>query len=98
MKKIHAVLSTVLFFLAASIFNPAAADTVDLTILHLNDFHGHLMPAPGRNGKPGTAAWLKRKDGLGGAGEKPAGDTSAVPQGHVPGYPRFRSLPGKARH
>ncbi len=54
MKKIPAVLSAVLFFFASSLFTPAAAERVDLTILHINDFHGHLLPTPGKNGKPGT--------------------------------------------
>jgi len=39
------VLASILFFLSFSIFSPAAAETVDLTILHINDFHGNLLPS-----------------------------------------------------
>jgi 2',3'-cyclic-nucleotide 2'-phosphodiesterase (5'-nucleotidase family) len=56
MTKIPAVLSAIFFFLASSLFTPVAAETVDLTILHINDFHGHLLPTPGKDGKPGTGA------------------------------------------
>jgi len=54
MKKIPAVLTAILFLFASSIFSPAAAETVDLTILHINDFHGNLLPKPGKEGKPAT--------------------------------------------
>jgi 5'-nucleotidase / UDP-sugar diphosphatase len=54
MNRFPAVLVAILFFLASSLSAPAAAETVDLTILHINDFHGHLLPTPGKNGKPGT--------------------------------------------
>jgi 2',3'-cyclic-nucleotide 2'-phosphodiesterase (5'-nucleotidase family) len=54
MKKIHTVLSASLIFFAVSFFSPAGAETVDLTILHINDFHGHLLPKPGREGKAAT--------------------------------------------
>jgi 2',3'-cyclic-nucleotide 2'-phosphodiesterase (5'-nucleotidase family) len=35
---------------------------IDLTILHINDFHGHLLPKPGKEGKPGTGgmAWIAK--------------------------------------
>ena len=36
------------------VLQPAAAETVDLTILHINDFHGNLLPKPGKEGKPAT--------------------------------------------
>jgi 2',3'-cyclic-nucleotide 2'-phosphodiesterase (5'-nucleotidase family) len=54
MKRIPVFLAATLFFLASQIFSPAAAETVDLTILHINDFHGNLLPKPGKEGKPAT--------------------------------------------
>ncbi len=54
MKRIPVVLAATLFFLTSQIFSPAAAETVDLTILHINDFHGNLLPKPGKEGKPAT--------------------------------------------
>jgi 5'-nucleotidase/UDP-sugar diphosphatase len=54
MRRIPAVFTAILLFLASSISSPAAAETVNLTILHINDFHGHLLPTPGKDGKPGT--------------------------------------------
>jgi 2',3'-cyclic-nucleotide 2'-phosphodiesterase (5'-nucleotidase family) len=54
MRKIQAVLTAILFLFASSLFSYAAAETVDLTILHINDFHGNLLPKPGKDGKPAT--------------------------------------------
>jgi len=54
MKKIPAVLAAILLLFASSIISPAAAETVELTILHINDFHGYLLPKPGKEGKPAT--------------------------------------------
>jgi len=54
MKRIPVVLAVILFLFASSILSPAAAETVDLTILHINDFHGNLLPKPGKEGTPAT--------------------------------------------
>jgi 5'-nucleotidase/UDP-sugar diphosphatase len=54
MKIIPAVFCAIFIFLASSLFTPVAAETVELTILHINDFHGNLLPKPGKDGKPGT--------------------------------------------
>jgi 2',3'-cyclic-nucleotide 2'-phosphodiesterase (5'-nucleotidase family) len=54
MKIIPAVFCAILLFLASPLFAPAAAETVDLTIIHINDFHGRLLPTPGKDGKPGS--------------------------------------------
>jgi 2',3'-cyclic-nucleotide 2'-phosphodiesterase (5'-nucleotidase family) len=54
MKKIPAVFIAILFIFASSSFSPATAKTIDLTILHINDFHGNLLPKPGKDGKPAT--------------------------------------------
>ncbi len=54
MKRIPVVFAAILCFFASSFFSPAAAETVDLTILHINDFHGNLLPKPGKEGKPAT--------------------------------------------
>lgn len=47
------------------VFNSAQAResaVVDLTILHINDLHGNLLPKPGREGKPATGgmAWIAK--------------------------------------
>jgi 2',3'-cyclic-nucleotide 2'-phosphodiesterase (5'-nucleotidase family) len=54
MKRFPVVLAAILFLFASPIFRPAAAETVDLTLLHINDFHGNLLPKPGKDGKPAT--------------------------------------------
>jgi 2',3'-cyclic-nucleotide 2'-phosphodiesterase (5'-nucleotidase family) len=48
MKRIPVVFAAILCFFASSFFSPAASETVDLTILHINDFHGNLLPKPAR--------------------------------------------------
>ncbi len=45
------------------VFNSAQAresSVIDLTILHINDLHGNLLPKPGKEGKPATGgmAWI----------------------------------------
>jgi 5'-nucleotidase / UDP-sugar diphosphatase len=54
MQVFTAVLVAILVLLASPFFTPAAAETVDLTILHINDFHGNLLSTPGKAGKPPT--------------------------------------------
>ena len=62
MKRFFPVLIALLFVFASSLFSPSAAGTVDLTILHINDFHGNLLPKPGKDGKPATGgmAWIAK--------------------------------------
>lgn len=43
-----------LLLLFALSLQAAESAVVDLTILHVNDFHGHLLPKPGKEGRPGT--------------------------------------------
>ena len=50
---------TLFLLLASALFSPAAAETVDLTILHINDFHGNLLPKPGKEGKPATGGMAR---------------------------------------
>jgi len=59
MKRIPAVLTALVFVFASSFFSPSAAETVDLTILHINDFHGNLLPKPGKEGKPATGGMAR---------------------------------------
>ena len=60
MKKFPAVLIALLYFVFASPFlSPSAAGTVDLTVLHINDFHGNLLPQPGKEGKPATGGMAR---------------------------------------
>ncbi|NPV05933.1 MAG: bifunctional metallophosphatase/5'-nucleotidase [Syntrophaceae bacterium] len=54
MKRIPAVLAALLILLSSSFPGAAAAETVDLTVLHINDFHGNLLPKPGKEGRPAT--------------------------------------------
>ena len=54
MRKTSAFLFALFLFYASALLSLAAAGTVDLTILHINDFHGYLLPTPGKDGKPGT--------------------------------------------
>ena len=59
MKRIPSLLAALLFLLASSFPGPAAAETIDLTILHINDFHGNLLPKPGKEGKPATGGMAR---------------------------------------
>lgn len=60
MKRIPVVLASFLFyFFASSFFGLSAAQTVDLTILHINDLHGNLLPNPGKEGKPATGGMAR---------------------------------------
>lgn len=59
MTRIPAVLTALLFVFASSFLSPSAAGTVDLTLLHINDFHGNLLPKPGKEGKPATGGMAR---------------------------------------
>jgi len=54
MHKTPVFLLSLFLILASAMFSSVAAEKVDLTILHINDIHGHLLPTPGKDGKPGT--------------------------------------------
>ncbi len=61
MKRKSAFIIAVLFLLFASIslITEGSAFASEMTILHLNDFHGHLLPKPGRDGKPATGGMAR---------------------------------------
>lgn len=59
MKRIPSVLAALLLVFTSSFFSPSAAETVELTVLHINDFHGNLLPRPGKEGKPATGGMAR---------------------------------------
>jgi len=48
-----------ILFLVCTFSQARENAVIDLTILHLNDLHGHLLPKPGREGKPATGGMAR---------------------------------------
>ena len=55
-------LCILILFLVVSSPQARESAVIDLTILHINDFHGNLLSKPGKEGKPGTGgmAWIAK--------------------------------------
>jgi len=84
--------------LAASVAMARQAEN-NLTILHVNDTHGHIIPYLDKSVDselPVGGAEYLAKNGSTGKGCKSARDYPSVRWRHVPGDPGIQSLPRKA--
>jgi len=92
-------LCILILFLVVSSPQARESAVIDLTILHINDFHGNLLSKPGKEGKPGTGgmAWIAKMVSDERA-KNPEGTLLPFGGGYVPGDPHLESLPRKVRH